>query len=104
MTTFNNRDNLTIKNAIALIAVIVLFSVGFAFISYYQTHYRMDAIVIGVEDNKVLVEDNTNNLWEFEGDGYTLNEMVQVTFWTKGTDTTREDDEIIRVKKLDKSF
>ena len=104
MTAFNNRNNSELKDTIILLAVAILFSIGFFLVNYYQTHYRMDAIVVGVEDNKVLVEDNTDNLWEFEGDGYTLNEMVQVTFWTSGTDATREDDEIIRVKKLDKSF
>ena len=70
------------------------------FVKNYTTHYTMDAIVIGVENNKVLIEDDTNNIWEFEGTDYTLNDVVAVTFYTNETDNTRDDDIITQATVL----
>ena len=101
MTLNNNRESAkeTIKAVFTFMGMLIFLAVGTLYLHYYNTHYTMNAIVIGVENGKVLVEDDTNNLWEFEGEGFFLNDTIQTTFWTHNTDTTREDDEIIKVKK-----
>lgn len=81
-------------------AITLLLFIGCVFIENYQTTYTMNAIVIGVENGKVLIEDDTNNIWEFIGEGYEINDVVAVKFHTHNTDNIREDDEIKSVKTL----
>ena len=100
MTRGRNVLKYVITNVLAVLGLFVLLFFGCYGVNYYETHYTMNAIVIGVEDNKILIEDDTNNLWEFIGDNYQLNDIVSVTFYTNYTDNTREDDEVTKVRTI----
>lgn len=77
-------------------------STGFV-VSETETKYRMNGIVDSVSGNEIVIEDSTGNLWLITGDKFQVGEKVRVTFFTNFTDYTREDDEIVKVKRLDKS-
>ena len=102
MKNFINKNNLinVMTCGVAIVATIFFFVFMTVFVKAYETHYSMNAIVIGVENDKVLIEDDTNNIWEFEGIDYKINDVVAVIFYTNGTDYTREDDEIIKARVL----
>lgn len=92
------REN--ILNLFSALGVMIGLLAGAIFINYYTTRYSMNAIVIGIEGDAVLIEDDTNNLWEFSGNGYKINDVVAVKFYTNHTDNIREDDEIEKVDIL----
>lgn len=97
-STLFNVHNL--YNLINTTLVMLTLFTSFAFIHYYTNTYTMNAIVIGTENDRILIEDDTNNIWEFIGEGYEVNDVVAVKFHTHNTDNTREDDEIKSVKTL----
>ena len=100
MTKFNFFNSKNIIGLFDTILIIVAFVGSFIFVSSYQNNYSMSAIVVGVEDDKVLIEDDTNNLWEFDGNGFKMNDIVAVTFNTSGTDNNRKDDVVVNVTTL----
>ena len=79
-----------------------IFVVGFT-TSECETKYRMDGTVYSVTGEEIIIEDSTGNLWLLFDDGFQVGEKVRVTFFNNYTDYTREDDEILKVKRLDKS-
>ncbi len=82
------------------ILFIVLFIVVLAFCSYFERHYSIDAQVYRVENNIVTFEDKLGELWEYEDyeEELTEGQSVKLTFYDNGTDRTRTDDEITKIK------
>lgn len=81
-----------------LIAVVLLF--GIAFCSYYSFTYTRTAIVTKVENGKVTVTEKDGYVWEFYGDGFSVNDYVEMTMDTNNTDSTIKDDIVKKVKKI----
>lgn len=79
----------------------VVFS-ALCIVGNYETHYTTDGVIKATSANKILVEDKSGNEWYFEGDGYMMGDNVRLTFFTNGTDRNRKDDELIKVKVIDK--
>lgn len=95
MKTLFNKKNVT--NFICFMGLISFLLLSTSIVHYYETHYTMNATVVGVNKDIVLVEDNTGNLWEFYGTGFQIDNKVSVKFYTSETDHTREDDQVKNV-------
>lgn len=67
-----------------------------------ETHYSRQAVVTSVKENEIVVLDNSDHVWAFEGDGYKVGDKVTLKMFTNYTDDNIYDDEIISVKMLDK--
>ena len=85
------------KNLLALCSVIVMCCWG----SYYQTHYERQAKVVSISNDIITVIDNVNYLWEFQGEGYHINDNVILHMHTNNTDNNIYDDIIERVTIID---
>lgn len=96
-TMFNKTNIFNLVNALA---IVLAFITGFAFINYHGSHYTMNGIVIGVEKDIILIEDDTNNIWEFHGSNYEVDDVVEIKFYTNNTDNSRLDDEVESVSTL----
>lgn len=88
------------KNAIAGILVIILFFIIPGAAGYIDTHYTMTCKVVEISGKRVIVEDKTENVWEFFGDGFSEGDKIKVTFYNNTTDSTRMDDEIVKTEIL----
>ena len=98
----NKRINKALETAITICLIVTIFIVLPAWTGYIETHYTMNCKVTNADDKIITVIDNTGNLWDFYGEGLSQGDAVKVTFFTNTTDNTREDDEIIKVIKMDK--
>ena len=93
------RRNKQVKTVIFAIVTIILFFIVLGRVGYHETHYNREAIVISINSDSVItVKDNTNNVWKFVGDGYTVGDEVQMLMSTEGTESIITDDKIINVK------
>ena len=63
-----------------------------------ETTYTMNAEIVGISGDLVLLEDSTGEIWEFYGEGFHVGDNVKVRFFTNYTDNTRYDDEVEKVK------
>lgn len=89
-----------LKYVLATIAIIVLFLIV-GRIGWYETHtIRIGSIKEVIKDT-ILFEDAEGYDWIFIGEGYQVNDIVEVTFWNSTTKAI-EDDEIERVKIIKK--
>ena len=79
----------------------LLLFVGGGIVGGMETHYSMKGIVLSSSANEVFVRDGSGEEWSFYGDEYKKGENVKITFYTNGTDNKREDDEIVKVEKID---
>lgn len=87
------------KKILSTILVIIAIVAIYAGCNYYETHYNREAVVIDIEDeNVVVVEDTTGNIWDFEGEGFQKGDKLTMTMWTHCTDSYIYDDEIENVK------
>jgi hypothetical protein len=68
-------------------------------IGYVETHDTYNAEIVYIENDKVIVEDATNNAFVFYGDGYKEGDKVRITYFNNYT-LNRQDDEIIKVKTI----
>ena len=69
-------------------------------ISEVENHYKMTGYVIETNNDEILIEDITGNIWAiFDGD-FHVGDKVRVTFFNNYTDNKRVDDEIIEVVKI----
>lgn len=87
-----------IKNMTLLMVVVMMF----CGCSWYEVHYTREATVIEVTDNIVTVVDRCDYVWEFEGDGFNVNDEVKMLMNTMHTDNYIFDDEIENVKIIQK--
>ena len=67
----------------------------------YEHHYTREAEVIEVDDDLIVVEDNSGYLWEFYGNGYEVGQQVKMKMFTNYTHDTIFDDEIEKVEIRD---
>lgn len=70
--------------------------------SYIGSHYTKDALIIYTEGSTVACVTLDGNEWEFEGKGFNVEDEIRVTFYTNMTDNNIYDDEIEKVKKIEK--
>lgn len=88
------------KNIITIIAIIALVIafiaiVGFAINSISRTNAytrTAEGTIIEVNGEVVVVETADGHVWEFEGEGFTINQNVKVVFSNNGSpDFVRDD-------------
>lgn len=87
-----------ITKAIKRFSAITLIIFGFLACSWFETHYSREAKVVNVDGDIITVEDTCGYLWEFEGDGFSVDDEVKLLMDSKHTDSNIYDDEIIDVK------
>lgn len=93
------RRNNQVKTVIFAVVTIILFFIVLGRVGYHETHYNREGIIININSDSIItVKDNTNNVWEFVGDGYTVGDRVQMLMSTEGTESIITDDKIIDVK------
>lgn len=92
-----------------MIARVVKTIIGiFAFLGVFcwagnlETHYTRQAVVTSIEEDEIVVLDNSDHVWTFEGDGYKVGDKVILKMFTNYTDDNIYDDEIVSAKVLDK--
>lgn len=99
----NNRKNNTFYNAITNVVargiIIICFVILPGIAGWFDTHYTINCEIDNVDGEVITVIDQTGNLWDFCGDGFHKGDRVKVTFFNNTTDSTRYDDEIIKVEK-----
>lgn len=84
---------------IELAGLAVLISFGIFFASYIESHYSRNATIIDQETATLyLAEDETGNLWEFEGSGFSIGDKVVLQMNNNGTDSNIYDDEVVKVR------
>ena len=76
------------------LSVVTMMGIGCKF----ERTYTREAQVINVDKAIVTVIDKNGNLWEFEGDGYDVNDNVKLIMDTNNTDEFIYDDYIKDVK------
>lgn len=107
-TTKNSAVNSSVKNLITecvgVLLAVLFFVVIPGIVGVIETRYTMISTVVEVEENIIVVEDTTGNVWSFEGDNFRTGDEVVVTFFTNHTDNTRQDDEIKKVEKKQKKL
>ena len=86
------------KYVLAGIAVIVLFLIV-GRLGWHETHTIRIGSIKEVTENTILFEDSEGYDWIFIGDGYEVDDIVEVTFWNSTTKAI-EDDEIEEVKLI----
>lgn len=87
-----------LKNIGLALAVIASFCWG----SWYETHYTRKAIVTNIVNNVVTVVDATDNEWQFEKEGFSINDEVELYMNTMNTNSNIYDDVIEDAKKYSK--
>lgn len=88
-----------IDKAIRLaIVVAVILVIGRLDYSIGHHYTRKDCEVVKVDSYVITIEDNMGRLWEFEGEGYTVGDRVDVKMFDGLTDTIK-DDVIVDVTK-----
>ena len=96
---------MTKKERIAIIIISVCILMFFCGLMYWGislktkeslTTRMMTAKIISVENNDILLEDITGNVWSIKDNGYSKGDRVIITFDTKGTNSIL-DDEIIKI-------
>lgn len=95
-----NRRRKQLETLVGICLVIIMFIILPCIGGYIDTHYTMDCEIKENNNDIITVKDATNNLWEFYGEGYHKGDIVKVTFYNNTTLSSREDDEITKVKIL----
>ena len=85
---------------VAIIGIIVFFVLP-AIADTYQHNYTQICDVYSVEGDTTLFIDPCGYLWEVNDNNYVEGETVKVYFHDNFTETTREDDIIKKVKRVD---
>lgn len=69
-----------------------------------EHYYTMNAKVVKVDhvNHLIELEDTTGNLWDYEFDktNFSEEDKIEVKFYDKCSTDKREDDEIIKIKRL----
>jgi len=64
-----------------------------------QNTYKYTGHIITCFGNRLVIEDTTGNIWEYECEGYRSNDKVSILFFNSFTDN-RKDDVIMKIKKI----
>jgi hypothetical protein len=86
------------KDTMIVVLATVLFIAVLWVVSALGCYERNDCEVIGVDGTEVTVEDSLGFVWKFEGEGYTVGDIVTLVMSPNGTDNTFSDDKVIKVK------
>lgn len=86
-----------------ILVIIVLVVFGGMVYNEEVNHYKMNATVYEVGADYVTFEDTTGNLWDIDKIDVTVGDKYELTFDTMGTDSERDDDEIINILKIEDS-
>ena len=92
----------TVTNVVTIALIILCFVIAPSITGWIDTHYTMTCEIDEINGDIITVIDGTNNLWDFYGEGFHKGDRVKVTFFNNTTDHTRYDDEIVKVKKIEK--
>jgi hypothetical protein len=68
---------------------------------YLDTHYDTVAEVLSVDDTETLFVDGAGYVWGVYDTDFRKGEFVRLYFDNNTTDYTRNDDKIVKVKRLD---
>jgi hypothetical protein len=90
-----------LNTLLVIIVGIIVFFVFPAFADTYQHNYTQICNVYSVEGNTTLFIDPCGYLWEVNDNNYVEGETVKVYFHDNFTETTRKDDIIKKVKRVD---
>ncbi len=82
------------------IAIITFVIALFYFSAWIESHYTRKATVIKIENNVVTVIDDSNNIWDFEGENFYINDEVELLMNNSQTDCYIFDDIIENAKKI----
>ena len=85
---------------VTIIGIIVFFVLP-AIADTYQSYYTQYGEVYLCDINETLIVDATGNIWSVYDTEFNEGETVKITFYTNHTDYTREDDEIVKIKRVD---
>ena len=95
-----------IKKALCSIGVIAGI-IGILFgISYVEHNYTVEGFVYTLNDNYIILEDNTGSLWAYDfdekitRDTLVKNEKVEIDFNDNCSNSNREDDIITNIRKI----
>jgi hypothetical protein len=88
------------KHAFTIVAV-AAFIIIYGLVGYVDTHGKLDAEVIAVEGEEIVLKVSETTYYAFYGDGFVVGDKVVAYVKDNGTATT-VDDEILDVKKVDK--
>lgn len=86
--------------------LILIFIITLAICGNIERHYTMEATITGIENEMIIFEDKQGHIWrwiEYEEE-LTEGQKVKITFFDKGTENNRKDDEIIKYKILDNTI
>ena len=91
-----------ITSALIAISVIIVTITTLLFGAYEDTHYHTTAKVYQVDSAETLFIDGTGNVWaERPAEEYKVGEFVELYFDNNRTDYTRNDDIVLKIKRLD---
>ena len=90
-----------VKEIILGVVFCIVFFGAIAFGDTYQSYYKQYATVSRVEDDYTAFVDAIGDEWIVTDTDYTKGENVKITFYNNHTDRTREDDIIVKVKRVD---
>jgi hypothetical protein len=91
-----------LNTLLAIIIGTIVFIVLPAIADTYQSYYTQYGEVYLCDINETLIVDATGNIWSISAtDEFNEGETVKIKFYTNHTDYTREDDEIISIKRVD---
>lgn len=87
-------------NTILIITLIIV--TGLKALTYIETVYTIDGVVVEKTNEVVVLEDNTGNLWEIDNteDAPEIGTHLHIQFNNNHTDTNRKDDIIVGFKKI----
>ena len=98
-----NTDNKPSTLLSVVIVCITLFMTAIILVlaSKMETQYNTTAEVYRVEQTETLFIDGAGYVWSVYDTDYKRGEFVQLYFDNNRTDYTRNDDKIIKIKRLD---
>lgn len=83
-----------------IILVIIIFISTLIFCCNTERHYTINATITGIEKEMIIFEDKQGYIWRWinYNEDLTEGQSVKLTFFDKGTENDRTDDEIIKFK------
>lgn len=89
-----------VKTTFQALFIFSIFFIAPGIAGNIETHYNRIGIVTATDNMRVVVEDSTGNIWEFEGDDFAKGDKVIMKMFTNYTDDNIHDDEIEAVQKV----
>lgn len=87
------------QKIITIITIIIVFVLFCFACKFERTYSREHCQIVSIENENIIVEDESGNLWSFEDQSFSLNDIVTLTMDTNNTDNNIKDDIIIKVIK-----